>query len=61
MTPEKLAAILVRQIPDSEKRRRADFVVDTSVAIAETLAEVDTIIESLRTRGEGKAYARHWR
>jgi dephospho-CoA kinase len=61
MTPEKLAAILARQIPDSEKRRRADFVVDTSVAIAETLAEVDTIIESLRTRGRGKAYAHHWR
>jgi dephospho-CoA kinase len=47
MTDEKLEAILARQLPDAEKRKRADFVVDTShgldpvrAAIRDILAEV---------------------
>jgi dephospho-CoA kinase len=59
MTAEKLDAILARQMPDAEKRRRADFVVDTSATIAETEAEVDRIAALLRTR-TGTAFARHW-
>lgn len=60
MTPEKLAAILSRQMPDDEKRRRADFVVDTGTTLAATEAEVDAIIGLLRDRS-GTAFARHWR
>lgn len=59
MTPGKLDAILSRQMPDAEKRRRADFVVDTSGPIAESEAQVDRIVADLRGR-EGSAFATHW-
>ena len=59
MTPEKLEQILSRQVPDAEKRRRADFVVDTGVALSETEAEVDRIIGLLKGR-TGTAFAEHW-
>jgi dephospho-CoA kinase len=59
MTEAKLAAILARQMPDAEKRRRATFVVDTGVPLAETLAQVDRIIDELQGRS-GVAYAAHW-
>ncbi|MRG54722.1 dephospho-CoA kinase [Phyllobacterium sp. SYP-B3895] len=47
MTPEKLEAILARQMPDAEKRRRADFVVDTRYDFAITRAAVNKIIAAL--------------
>ena len=54
MTPEKLDRLLARQMPDEEKRRRADFVVDTGGTIADTQAQVDRLLESLKGRkGEG--------
>lgn len=59
MTPEKFEAILARQIPDDEKRQRADFVVDTGLAIEESYAQVDAIIDALRQR-KGTAYGRLW-
>jgi dephospho-CoA kinase len=59
MTPEKLDMILARQLPDAEKRQRADFVVDTGVSIDETLAHVDRIVEQLKGRS-GSAFAAHW-
>lgn len=59
MTPAKLDAILVRQMPDAEKRRRADFVVDTGGSIKASHAQVDAIVEALRNRG-GRAYQQFW-
>jgi dephospho-CoA kinase len=59
MTPEKLEAIRARQMPDAEKRARADFVVDTGVPWEETRAEVDKLLESLKNR-PGTAMER-WR
>jgi dephospho-CoA kinase len=47
MTSAKLAAILTRQMPDADKRARADFVVDTSGSFAETRAQVDSILACL--------------
>jgi dephospho-CoA kinase len=59
MTPEKLEQILSRQVPDEEKRRRADFVVDTSRTIPETEAQIDRIMAQLDGR-TGTAFAEHW-
>jgi dephospho-CoA kinase len=59
MTPEKLDQILSRQTPDAEKRARADFVVDTGLPLAETLAQVDAVVQSLEGRA-GTAFERCW-
>jgi dephospho-CoA kinase len=45
MTSEKLDAILARQLPDAEKRRRADFVVDTSHGLDPVRAQIRDILQ----------------
>jgi len=45
MTPEKLEAILARQLPDAEKRRRADFVVDTSNGLGPVRDQIRDILD----------------
>lgn len=48
MTREKFAAILRRQLPDAEKRARADHVIATDIPLAETKAAVRRLIACMR-------------
>ncbi|WP_404925785.1 dephospho-CoA kinase [Mesorhizobium sp. ORM16] len=48
MSEEKLASILASQVPDAQKRRQADFVIDTSQGLDAARAEVKAIIADLR-------------
>lgn len=50
MTEGKLDAILARQLPDPEKRARADFIIPTDVPLAETRAVVERVIACLLPR-----------
>ncbi len=59
MSAEKLDKLLARQMPDAEKRARADFVVDTGGSIAASQAQLDRIIGELPS-WSGQAYAREW-
>jgi dephospho-CoA kinase len=47
MTEEKLAALLSKQMPDGEKRRRADFVVDSSQDFDRTRAQIRDILQRI--------------
>jgi dephospho-CoA kinase len=44
MTQEALDSILARQMPDAEKRKRADFVVDTSHGLDPVRAQIEDIL-----------------
>jgi dephospho-CoA kinase len=47
MTEEKFLALLAKQMPDAEKRRRADFIVDSSQAFDHTRAQIRDILERI--------------
>lgn len=49
MTEAKFAAILTRQMPDMEKRRRADYLIDTSLSLDACRERVREIIAELKT------------
>jgi dephospho-CoA kinase len=53
MTPARLDAMLARQVPDAEKRARADFVVDTGGDLSTTEAQVRDILACLGLGGRG--------
>lgn len=50
MTEEKFSAILAKQMPDTDKRARAHFLVDTSRGFASAEAQVRSILACLAGR-----------
>jgi dephospho-CoA kinase len=51
MTRERFEAILSRQRPDAEKRRRADFIIDTSLGLEAARARVEEIVGTVLAPG----------
>ena len=49
MTEEKFNGIAARQIPDAEKRAKADYVIDTSCSLAQTRTRVEEILSLVKS------------
>ena len=59
MTVAKLEMLLTRQLDDASKRKRADFIVDTTGSITDTHAQIDHVVGELAQR-QGSAFASFW-
>jgi len=57
MTADKLEHLLTRQLPDAERRARADFVVESGTSLQDMHEALDKLIESLQHR-EGRVMER---
>ncbi|CAL5225480.1 g8304 [Coccomyxa viridis] len=58
MTEERLQNILARQVPDADKRAKADFVIDTGCSKEETREHVHSLISGMHGR-HGQAILKH--
>jgi hypothetical protein len=56
--PRLSSASSPTQVPDEEKRRKADFVIDTGSSLADTEAQVLALTAELRQEGGGAAARR---
>ncbi len=54
MSEQKLSALMAKQVPDEEKRRRADFVVDTSKGYDAARTQVRDILKAVATKANQK-------
>jgi dephospho-CoA kinase len=54
MTEEKFAAVVGKQMPDAEKRRRADFVVDSSRSFDHAREQVRDILRTIAKMRQGR-------
>ncbi len=50
MTRDKFDRIVAGQMPDAEKRKRADYVLATDQSLAETAADLDRLLEEMRKK-----------
>lgn len=50
MTAEKFASILEKQVPDEEKRKRADYVVESDKGLEAAFEQVKAIVDDLKGR-----------
>jgi dephospho-CoA kinase len=55
MTDDRFLALLAKQMPDAEKRARADFVVDTSQGLDAARAQVRDILAKVATMANRKS------
>lgn len=55
MSEERFNDILAKQVPDADKRTKADFIVDSSVSLADAGRQVGDILASIKGR-EGTAF-----
>jgi dephospho-CoA kinase len=60
MTDAKFETVVARQVPEPQKRARADFVVETSDTVENCNSQIDAILTKLESR-QGDAYERFWR
>tara|TARA_B110000971_G_scaffold21425_1_gene19450 strand:- start:2766 stop:3374 length:609 start_codon:yes stop_codon:yes gene_type:complete len=55
MSEERFMDILAKQVPDEDKRARADFIVDSSISVEDAHAQVRAILDQIKGR-RGTAY-----
>ena len=59
MTAERFAAIAAQQVPDREKRRKADYVVETGLSKRNTLCQLQAVLKDMKDR-QPRAWPPRW-